>query len=93
MKELYLRLDDDLHRRLEERAAEQDRSLNDLVTSVLAAAVADDAASIRHRIETSGLRVLPPQPIVPVDRTAIVDQRPGAGRAVIEALSADRDGR
>lgn len=93
MKQLIARIDDDLHRRLKERAAEQDRSLNDLISSVLAAAVSDDSASIRHRIETSGLRVFPPQSSVPVDRTAAVDTRPGAGRAVSDALFADRDGR
>jgi predicted HicB family RNase H-like nuclease len=49
VKQLITRIDDDLHRRLKERAAEQDRSLNDLVSSVLAAAVQDDVASLRRK--------------------------------------------
>lgn len=93
MKQLIARIDDDLHRRLKERAAEQDRSLNDLVSSVLAAAVADDSASVRHRIENSGLRVFPPQPAVPVDRDAVIEQLRGTGTPVSDALFAERDGR
>ncbi|MDN5918589.1 MAG: type II toxin-antitoxin system HicB family antitoxin [Pseudonocardia sp.] len=91
MKQLIARIDDDLHRRLKERAAEQGRSLNDLISSVLAAAVADDSASIRHRIETSGLRVFPPQPSVPVDRSTVIERLRGSGAPVSEALSAERD--
>ncbi|MDQ3151339.1 MAG: toxin-antitoxin system HicB family antitoxin, partial [Actinomycetota bacterium] len=49
MKQLITRIDDELHRRLKERAAEAGRSLNDLVSGVLAAAVEDDAASLRRR--------------------------------------------
>jgi antitoxin FitA len=32
MRQLIARIDDDLHRRLKERAAREGRSLNDLVT-------------------------------------------------------------
>jgi antitoxin FitA len=91
VKQLITRIDDDLHRRLKERAAEQDRSLNDLVSSVLAAAVRNDAASLRRRIDRSGLRVLPPQPPVPRSRAAVIERQRGSGRAVSEALAADRD--
>lgn len=91
VKQLITRIDDDLHRRLKERAAEQDRSLNDLVSSVLAAAVQDDAASLRRRIDRSGLRVLPPQPPAPRSRAAVIERQRGSGRAVSGALAADRD--
>lgn len=91
VKQLIARIDDDLHRRLKERAAEQHRSLNDLISSVLASAVSDDSASIRHRIEASGLRVFPPQPSVPVDRNTVIEQLRGTGCPVSEALSAERD--
>ena len=90
MKQLITRIDDDLHRRLKERAAEEDRSLNDLVSSVLAAAVQDDAA-LRRRVDRSGLRVLPPQPPVRQSRAAVIERQRGSGRAVSEALAADRD--
>lgn len=91
MKQLITRIDDDLHRRLKERAAEQDRSLNDLVSSVLAAAAQDDAASLRRRIERSGLRVLPPRHSSSRSREAVIERQRGSGRAVSEALAADRD--
>ena len=90
MKQLITRIDDDLHRRLKERAAEQGRSLNDLVSSVLAAAVQDDTASLRRRIDRSGLRVVPPQPPAPRSREAVIERQRGSGRAVSEALAADR---
>ncbi|MDQ3987991.1 MAG: toxin-antitoxin system HicB family antitoxin [Actinomycetota bacterium] len=90
MKQLITRIDDDLHRRLKERAAEQGRSLNDLVSSVLAAAVQDDTASLRRRIDRSGLRVVPPQPPARRSREAVIERQRGSGRAVSEALAADR---
>jgi hypothetical protein len=93
MKQLITRIDDDLHRRLKERAAEQDRSLNDLVSSVLAAAAQDDAASLRRRIDRSGLRVLPPRPSSSRSREAVIERQRGSGQAVSEALEADRDAR
>jgi plasmid stability protein len=86
-------MDDDLHRRLKQRAAEQDRSLNDLVTGILADAVEDDDASIRQRIAGSGLWVLPPKPAVVQPRDAVIERQRGSGRAVSEALEAERDGR
>lgn len=93
MKQLITRIDDDLHRRLKERAAEQDRSLNDLVSSVLAAAAQDDAASLRRRIDRSGLRVLPSRPSSSRSREAVIERQRGSGQAVSEALEADRDAR
>lgn len=93
MKQLIARLDDDLHRRLKERAAEQDRSLNDLVTSVLAAAVEDDAESVRRRIDRSGLRVVPPRPAAVRSREDVIRRLKGLGTPVSDALAADRDGR
>ncbi|OZM76291.1 toxin-antitoxin system HicB family antitoxin [Pseudonocardia sp. MH-G8] len=93
MKQLIARIDDDLHRRLKERAAEQDRSLNDLVASVLAAAVEDDAQSLRRRIDRSGLRVLPPRPAATPARHDLLGAQRGLGSPVSDALAADRDAR
>lgn len=93
VKQLIARIDDDLHRMLKQRAAEQDRSLNDLVTSVLAAAVQDDAESVRRRIDRSGLRVVPPRPTTVRSRTDLIRRLAGLGTPVSEALAADRDGR
>jgi plasmid stability protein len=93
VKQLIARIDDDLHRRLKQRAAEQDRSLNDLVSTVLAAAVEDDGASVRRRIERSGLRVVPPRPAGAPLREDVIRSLEGVGRPVSEALTADRDSR
>ncbi|MDQ4118346.1 MAG: toxin-antitoxin system HicB family antitoxin [Actinomycetota bacterium] len=93
MKQLITRIDDDLHRRLKERAAEQDRSLNDLVRSVLEGALADDAATIRRRIEASGLRVVPPRPGAAPSREAVIESLRGCGPALTDALAADRAAR
>ncbi|OLS98044.1 hypothetical protein BJF90_41645 [Pseudonocardia sp. CNS-004] len=93
MKQLIARIDDDLHRRLKERAAEQDRSLNELVTTVLAAAVQDDTESVRRRIDRSGLRVVPRRPAAVRSRDDVIRRLAGLGTPVSDALTADRDGR
>lgn len=93
MKQLISRIDDELHRRLKLRAAEQDRSLNDLVTSILTAALEDGAGARRHRIDRSGLRVLPPAPAGVRPRAVLIERQRGAGRAVSDALAAERDAR
>ncbi|MGH8965985.1 MAG: FitA-like ribbon-helix-helix domain-containing protein [Actinomycetes bacterium] len=93
MKQLIARIDDDLHRRLKERAAEQDRSLNDLVAGVLAAAVENDAGSLRRRIDRSGLRVLPPRPPAVRSRRDVIESTRGLGSPVSDALAADRASR
>ena len=94
MRQLIARIDEDLHRRLKERATREGRSLNDLITEVLAAAVDDEGASFRRRLARSGLHVLPPAPSVPDQRVdPELPDDPGAGAAVLEALRAERDAR
>lgn len=92
MKQLISRIDDDLHRRLKERAAQEGRSLNDLVAAVLADAVDDAPASFRRRLAASGLRVLPPSSPVPDQREQPADG-PGDADAVLDALQKEREGR
>ena len=102
MRQLIARIDDDLHRRLKERAAREGRSLNDLVTEALAAAADDESAAFRRRLDQSGLHVLPQGPPVPGQRVGpgqgddpddLNDGDLGAGDAVFEALLAERDAR
>jgi plasmid stability protein len=94
VKQLITRIDDDLHRALKERAAQEGRSLNELVTEVLAAAVDDQAAAFRRRLAASGLRVLPPDPHVPSPRHELDEgEAPDAADAVLDALLAERDAR
>ncbi len=92
---MIARIDDELHARLKQRAAEQNRSLNDLVASILASAVGDDGASMRRRIDHSGFRVYPARTVSPPvrSRTEILERTRGAGPALSEALAADRDAR
>lgn len=91
VKQLISRIDDDLHRRLKERAAQEGRSLNDLVAEVLADAVDDGRESFRRRLERSGLRVLPPVTQRPPSVDDVLDANRGSGTAVSEALRAERD--
>ena len=92
MKQLISRIDDDLHRRLKERAAREGRSLNDLVAEVLAVAVMDRRESFSRRLERSGLRVLPPAPMQrPPSLDDVLDANRGSGTAVSDALRAERD--
>ncbi len=77
-----------------ERAAREGRSLNNLVTEVLAAAVMDPRESFRRRLERSGLRVLPPAPQHrPPSLDEVLDANRGSGTAVSEALQAERNAR
>lgn len=92
MKQLLLRLDDDLHRRLRERAAREGRSTNRLVTELLADAVdeGDDRAILRRRLAAAGMLVTPPvvQPVR--SRDEVIELTRGSGTAVSEALAEER---
>lgn len=92
---MITRIDDDLHRRLGERAEAEGRSVNALVTELLRAAVgaSGERARIRARLALSGGRVVPKRPrsALPLDQVVALGR--GAGRAVGEALDAERAGR
>lgn len=91
---MITRIDDDLHQRLKQRAAEQERSLNDLVSSILAEAVPGPPLSLRERLARSGMQVFPPKPASPPPTMdELLERLRGTGTAVSEALAADRDGR
>lgn len=95
MRQLIARVDDDLHARLKARARAEGRSLNSLVTEVLAAAVErdDKRARLRARLKADGLLVEVPMPTdVPSEEEAAAIWR-RLGHAVIEALEADRAAR
>jgi plasmid stability protein len=76
MKQMLLRVPDDVHRRLAERAAAEDRSVNALATELLDRAVDTGAgASERSRLVAKARRLgllaeeLPEQPVPAVQRT------------------------
>lgn len=94
VKQLISRIDDDLHRRLKERAAQEGRSVNDLVAETLAAAVMDGRESFGRRLKLSGLRVLPPAPMQPPPSLDdVLDANRGSGTVVSDALQAERNAR
>lgn len=94
MKQLISRIEDDLHRRLKEVAAREHRSVNDLVIEVLGLVVNDDAASVRRRLNRSGLRIIPPrQPDPPPSLESVLKASRGVGVAVSEALQEERSER
>ena len=59
VRQLITRIDEDLHRRLKERARDEGRSLNALVTQILEEAVPDESprARLRRRLRERGMLV------------------------------------
>jgi plasmid stability protein len=92
MRQLITRVDDDLHARLRQRAAEEGRSVNSLVNDILAAAVAggDRRAALRMRARATGRLVLPPQPAKVPSHQVVERATRGSGLAASEALTAER---
>lgn len=98
MRQVTLRLPDELTERLKRAAAEQERSVNAYAAAVLAAAVdpdlaGDEAARVRERLAQAGLlagtahagRDRPPEPAVAAARA-----RAGGGRPLSELVSEGR---
>jgi plasmid stability protein len=90
VKQLIVRLDDDLHARLKARAARQERSMNSLVEELLERELPpeDRREALRRRAEALGIRfvdVPPPDGRVPSLDEAIEMTR-GAGPVFSEAL-------
>ncbi len=93
MRQLITRIDDRLHARLKKRAAAEGRSVNALVTDLLEHGLdgKSDRERLRAKIEALGLQVtVPPPSRRPPSRDAAIALTRGWGRAVSEALEADR---
>jgi predicted transcriptional regulator len=98
MRQVTLRLPDDLADRLKEAARAQERSVNGYATAVLAAAVdpelaGDEATRVRERLARAGLLA----PTSPDARrrpskaaVARARKRAGKGRALTELVSEGR---
>lgn len=95
MRQLIARIDDELHAQLKERARAEGRSLNALVTDLLAAGLArhDARRALRQRLRAAGRLVEPPRPahVLPMDE--VLELNRGSGAAVSEALEAERKAR
>ena len=97
MRQLLLRVPDDLHRRLSARAARAGRSINAMATQILESAVdADDndrRARLRARAVALGTAAaVPSRPLSATKRRAIIESSRGIG-AVIDAILEDERGR
>ena len=93
MRQLITRIDDDLHRRLKERARNEGRSMNTLVSEILEHAVPDESPRerLRRRLRAEGRLTEIPVPDNPPSRDEVIAMLRGdAGRAFLEALEEDR---
>ena len=93
VRQLIARIDDDLHRRLKERARDQRRSMNALVTEILEQAVPDETPRerLRRRLKAEGRLVEVPVPENPPSIEEVLEMLRGdAGRVMLEALEEDR---
>src|SRR5215469_5704988 len=96
VKQLLLRMPDDVHRRLAARAAREGRSVNAVATEILdAAADADEGdrrARLQSRAATLGiLRAVPARPVSAGRRNRIVASTSGTGAIVDRLLAEERD--
>lgn len=93
MKQLLLRVPDDVHRRLAARAAREGRSINAVATELLDLAAdvdqGDRRSRLRARAAAAGLLRSAPAPVLPPDeRQGIIASTRGLGQ-VADALIAD----
>ena len=96
MKQLLLRVPDDIHRRLTTRAARDGRSVNAVATAILDAAVdADDGdrrARLRARAATLGVeRAAPAGSVSAARRRRIVESTRGIGAILDRLLTEERE--
>lgn len=94
-KQLITRIDEELHRKLKERAKIEGRSVNAIVVEALQAKVlTNEHERVRAKLREAGLLDEPPPgPLTPFDLDEAIESTRGLGRAVSEALEADRRGR
>jgi len=98
MRQLTLRVPDDLASRLRDAAARQGRSVNGLATAVLSAAVdpeleGDEAARVRARLERAGLLAgvtTNPGSHPPAARVADARRRAGTGTPLSDLVRGGR---
>ncbi|MGH8908221.1 MAG: toxin-antitoxin system HicB family antitoxin [Egibacteraceae bacterium] len=88
MKQLIARIDEDLHRRLKDRAAAERRTLNALVTEALEAAVAprSERERLRERARLAGLLDEPATPERFPSMAEVLACTRGAGAVFTESL-------
>ena len=96
MKQLLLRVPEDLHRRLSARAVREGRSLNALATEILDAAVDGDEGDRRTRLRSRAavlglLRDNPSKAVGVTRRARIVASTRGVGPLADRLLADERE--
>ena len=97
MRQLLLRVPDDVHQRLAERAADSGRSINSLATTILDSAIGGDETDRRARLRAraAGLNLLAPsEPSSsqsPAARESALASTRGIGQVLDSILGDDRD--
>ncbi len=96
MKQLLLRVPDEVHRRLTARAARDGRSVNAVATEILdAAADADEGdrrARLRARAASLGiLHEVSAEPVTPARRRRVISSTRGTGPVLDRLLAEERD--
>lgn len=96
MKQLLLRVPEDIHRRLAARAAREGRSVNALATDILDAAADADSGDRRAQLRAAAavagtLRRLDARPVGAARRRRITESTRGLGPQVDRLLAQERE--
>jgi plasmid stability protein len=96
MKQLLLRVPDDLHRRLAMRAAREGRSVNALATELLDLGVETDRGDRRTRLRATAmaggmLQSIPTPVATPAERGAVLASTRGLGPVADALIAHERD--
>jgi plasmid stability protein len=96
MKQLLLRVPEDLHRRLALRAGREGRSMNAVATEILDAVSEGEQADRRARLRAAAaaagmLRATPPSRMSAARRSRIVGSTRGLGQHVDRLLADERE--
>jgi plasmid stability protein len=96
MKQLLLRVPEDVHRRLVARARREGRSINAVATEILDAVADSDGGDRRTRLRAAAaaagvLQPLQAEPVSAVRRAAVIDTTRGLGPQLDRLLLEDRE--
>jgi hypothetical protein len=98
VKQLLLRVPEDLHRRIAARAAREGRSMNAVAGAILDAATDADIDTPRERLRARAVALgmlseLPAAPVSTIERERIIASTRGVGQVLDRILAEDREDR
>jgi plasmid stability protein len=98
MKQLLLRVPEDLHRRIAARAAREGRSMNAVAGAILDAATDADIGTPQERLRARAaalgmLSEVPAAPVNTAERERIIATTRGVGQVLDRILAEDREDR